>query len=81
MGYGDLFQSSNAPQITDDHYWVNVQAKIPTVDIINLPGNRGGFGKYHHTHADDIDNIDPRTLRVVGQVVTAVVYKTYDRSI
>ena len=81
MGYGDLFQNFNAPQITDDHYWINVQAKIPTVDIINLPENRGGFGKYHHTHADDIDNIDPRTLRVVGQVVTAVVYKSYDQSI
>lgn len=81
MGYGDLFQNFNAPPITDDHYWVNVQAQIPTVDIINLPGNRGEFGKYHHTHADDIDIIDPRTLRVVGQVVTAVVYKSYDQSI
>ena len=45
------------------------------IDIINQkPGDRSSFGDYHHTHDDDIDIISKRTLRVVGQVVTAALY-------
>jgi len=48
---------------------------MPMVDIINRPGANFGFGKYHHTHADNMDIIDVNTLNAVGQVVTAVIYK------
>lgn len=76
MGYGDLFQNYNSGAIADDHYYINRIAKIPMVDIINRPmKTESGFGDYHHTHEDNIDVIDPRTLRVVGQVVTAVLYR------
>lgn len=83
MGYGDLFQKVPHGQITDDHYFVN-QTGIKMVDIINLPGAPGGeedsFGHYHHTHEDNMDNIDKEVLRKVGQVVTAVLYKSSDGS-
>ncbi|MEL6123528.1 MAG: M28 family peptidase [Bacteroidota bacterium] len=76
MGYSDLFQDFNAGSVMDDHFYINRLAQIPMTDIINIsPENRRSFGYYHHTHDDDIDIIDPRTLRVVGQVVTAVLYK------
>ena len=62
--------------MTDDHYYVNTILRIPTIDIINRPvgTTKHGFGHYHHTHKDDIDIVDKRTLKVVGQVVTAVIY-------
>jgi len=48
---------------------------IKMIDIISQPNdNRSSFGDYHHTHDDNIDIISKRTLRVVGQVVTAVLY-------
>jgi len=72
MGYGDLFQSVKAGQITDDHLYMHYGG-IPTVDIINLPTET--FGQYHHTHDDNMDNIDKNVLRKVGQVVTAVLYR------
>ncbi|NND09357.1 MAG: peptidase, partial [Saprospiraceae bacterium] len=33
------------------------------------------FGHYHHTSDDDMDVIDRNTLRAVGQVVLALLYK------
>ena len=81
MGYGDLFQNRTIGGITDDHYYININLGIPTLDIINTSGGgSGSFARYHHTHQDDISVINKRNLRVVGQVVTAVVYKTYDRT-
>ena len=34
-----------------------------------------GFGAYWHTLDDNMDVIDKRTLRAVGQTVLAVVYR------
>ncbi len=76
MGYSDYFQNFPAGSVTDDHYFVNVHAQIPMLDIINMsPVDRRSFGTYHHTHEDDIDIISERTLKVVGQVVTAALYR------
>ncbi len=72
MGYGDLFQSVKAGSITDDHLHM-YYGGIPTVNIINLPTET--FGHYHHTHDDNVENIDKNVLRKVGQVVTAVLYR------
>ena len=81
MGYSDLFQNFKAGGIEDDHYYINTIAKIPMIDIINLkPDDRQSFGDYHHTHDDDLSIISKRSLRVVGQVVTAVLYKESEGS-
>ena len=80
MGYSNMFVDDDTGAITDDHYFVNVIAGIPMVDIINQPVNsKTGFGSYWHTHDDDMDVIDKRSLQVVGQVVTAAVYKTNNK--
>jgi glutaminyl-peptide cyclotransferase len=81
MGYGDYFTSTPTGEIIDDHYYVNSIAKIPMVNIINRPLKTDhGFGHYHHTHEDNLEIIDKRTLEVVGKVVTAVIYKENHRS-
>ncbi len=79
MGYGGFFVNENTGPITDDHYYVNVIAGIPMIDIINRPHTTTtGFGHYWHTHDDTIDVISKTTLRAVGQVVLAVTFKTSD---
>lgn len=77
MGYGHYFDMTRTPGgVTDDHVFVNTIAKIPMIDIINKPPNSAtGFGHYWHTHKDNMEVIDKRTLGAVGQVVTAVVFK------
>lgn len=79
MGYGGFFVNDVTGPITDDHYFVNVIAGIPMIDIINRPRTTAtGFGHYWHTHDDTIDVISKTTLRAVGQVVLAVTFKTSD---
>jgi hypothetical protein len=79
MGYSDYFQNFDAGDVMDDHYYVIMYAQIPMIDIINMsPVNRRNFGDHHHTMDDNIEIIDKRTLKVVGQVVTASVYKYSD---
>ena len=76
MGYGNHFVDAASGAIADDHYYVNTIAQIPMIDIINRqPDTQTGFGKYWHTHNDNMDVIDKRTLRAVGQVVLAVIYR------
>ena len=76
MGYGNFFLDKNTGPLTDDHLFVNQIAKIPMIDIINLPNtNPKPFVDHWHTVEDTIDKIDPRTLRAVGQVVLAVIYR------
>jgi len=76
MGYSDMFVNENTKGLTDDHVYVNQIGQVPMIDIINQPReSKTGFMGCWHTHCDDISIIDKRSLRVVGQVVTAVIYK------
>ncbi len=76
MGYSDMFSMETTGNLVDDHYFVNTIAGIPMIDIINYtPGEDNGFADHWHTHNDDISAINKRTLKAVGQVVTAAIYK------
>ena len=76
LGYGRHFIFEESPKITDDHFYVNTIAKIPTIDIIEYdPNTKNGFNKYWHTHGDDMNNIDKNTLNAVGQTLIDVIYK------
>lgn len=78
MGYGMYFVNDPAPPVTDDHRFINEYARIPTINIINKPlGSQTGFGPHWHTHGDDLEVIDQRTMKAVGQVVLAVIYNSY----
>lgn len=73
-GYGYYFVDAEVDGITDDHYWVNKVAGIPTADIINVSPVTGAFGSHHHTHNDNLSIIDTNTLKAVGQTVLEVVF-------
>jgi len=74
LGFSDFFIQKDAPEITDDHAFVNVNAGIPMIDIIEFSPDFG-FSHYHHTHQDNMELIDPRTLKAVGETVLFTVYQ------
>jgi len=79
MGYGNFFVDDKTKMLIDDHLFINRLTGIPTIDIINRPeGSATGFGHYWHTVKDNMDVIDKRTLRAVGQTVLAVLYRESD---
>jgi len=76
LGYNDYFVNRQGGATTDDHYFVNTIAKIPSIDIIHLDRetNNGAFFEHWHTTNDNMESIDKTTLKMVGHVVMTVVY-------
>ena len=74
LGHSDFFIQKDSPEILDDHVFVNANAGIPMIDIIDFSPDYG-FGHYHHTHQDNMELIDARTLRAVGETVLYTVYQ------
>jgi len=76
LGYSTYFTETKSGPITDDHYFVNTVAGLPMIDIIGKSTTtRTGFGAHWHTHNDNMDVIDIRTLRAVGQTLLEVIYR------
>lgn len=78
MGQGDFFVDREVGFYTDDHRFIIENTNIPMIDVINIKGN-GEFGSYHHTHADNLEIVDKKTLQAVGQVILATIYKESNR--
>lgn len=74
IGHGRYFVTTQPGSITDDHYYVNVTAKIPMIDILHFDPVNGYFGDFHHSTKDNMDIIDKNTLKAVGETVLYVVY-------
>ena len=74
LGYTQYFvdELSRGPMI-DDHLVVNKVAKIPTIDLINHPTDTY-FGRYWHTHNDNMSVIDRETLKAVGQTLLSLLH-------
>lgn len=75
LGYASTFINEQAGAITDDHLYMN-RVGIPSIDIIHIDPNSGtGFFPQWHTVGDNMAQIDPYTLGVVGQTVLTVIYE------
>ncbi|MCS6905941.1 MAG: M28 family peptidase [Bacteroidia bacterium] len=75
IGYGGFFPIyRHEGEIIDDHYFINTIAQIPYVDIIHLSMKNGSFFPHWHTHRDNLEVIDIRTLKAVGQTVLTVIF-------
>ena len=75
-GYGSQFSYQMSDEIIDDHLYINRDAHIPMVDIIEYePSDGAYFSPTWHTHDDNIQNIDKATLKAVGQTVLNVIYQ------
>jgi hypothetical protein len=77
IGFSSYFLYADGGYITDDHVYPNRILNIPCIDIINTnPANpRSGFPDHWHTHRDNMDVIDRKTLKAVGQTLLEVLYK------
>lgn len=71
LGYTTSFIPNVSGAVLDDHYYINTLAAIPTIDIIDYNQNRG-FPSTWHTINDTPDNIDKKTLQMVGEVLLRV---------
>ena len=77
MGYDEAFTNELGDPINDDHIYMIHYAGIPAIDIIHLVGDEDRtscFFKHWHTVNDNIEQIDVKTLQMVGNVVMQVVY-------
>lgn len=76
LGYSNYFITTNSPGIMDDHIFVNRDAKIPMIDIVEYKSNSPSyyFGDYHHTKNDNMSIIDKQTLQAVGETVLYTIY-------
>jgi uncharacterized protein YceK len=79
IGFSNYFSNQNTAALTDDHYYINKIAKIPTIDIIAYDGASPShlFPVYWHTHSDNMSVIDKSTLEAVGKTLLYTIYK-YD---
>ena len=76
LGYSDYFWYYESPEIVDDHTYINHLTRIKMIDIIEHdPEGDSYFGSYWHTHQDNMDIIDKRTLKAVGQTLVEVIYR------
>lgn len=76
LGYGAYFSNvATNGGITDDHLYVNEIARIPSINIIHYHPQLNDFGSFHHTHRDNMEIIDRKTLKAVGQTVLEVIYR------
>lgn len=76
LGYDKVFINQDGGATTDDHYFVNKYAKIPSIDIIHLDAEsvNGTFFDQWHTTSDNMEQIDKESLKIVGEVLLNVVY-------
>lgn len=78
-GFSRYFVFGDGGAIEDDHYYVNVNAKIPMVNIIDMIPNgadlNDAFKSYHHRPSDNMDIISKGTLNAVGTTVINLLYR------
>ncbi|GMR14293.1 MAG: M28 family peptidase [Gemmatimonadota bacterium] len=73
LGYGRYFPIEVGQRVNDDHVSLN-EAGVPTVDIIDF--DYGPQNSLWHTIDDTPENTSAATLRIVGEVVAEVVYRS-----
>jgi len=78
-GFSRYFIFGDGGAIEDDHYYVNVNAKIPMVNIIDMipdgVDRSDAFKPYHHRPQDNMDIISTETLNAVGTTVVHLIYR------
>lgn len=73
-GHANRFPNQTGSALTDDHLFLN-RAGIPAIDIVeNRNPATGSFNPTWHTMDDNITNIDPATVGIVGQIVLNVLH-------
>ena len=76
LGYGIHFPVAELDiSSIDDHYFIMKIAGIPMVEIIDRNEITGDFFPHWHKTTDDLSQIKPEILKMVGQVVLEVLLR------
>ena len=79
LGYLSAFPKyPEANWITDDH--VPFRNLMPTLDLIINFYNPSSGWDYHHTHQDNLDNIDEDSLRITGSTIESFLYSYHGKT-
>ncbi len=73
IGYSEFFTEDKTGPTIDDHYFINRDAHIPTIDIVHYEVLNRDYAYFHHKHSDNMSIIDKNMLKIVGQVVLATI--------
>lgn len=74
LGFGAYFSYNRTLGIFDDHVPL-IAAGIPTINILHQDiQTQTLFAKYWHTHEDNLDIVDAKSLEATGQTVLQVIY-------
>lgn len=76
IGSASTFVDQPTDAILDDHLYVNQIANIPTIDIVQNNPDCSFFPLWH-TLADNLDAIEPRSMKTVADVVMKTIYGDY----
>ncbi|MEX0995209.1 MAG: M28 family peptidase, partial [Balneolaceae bacterium] len=71
------FLDEEGALISDDHVIIERLTDIRMIDIIHHRRSANGsavFPPYWHTHGDDMDIIDKKTLQAVGDLMVELIY-------
>lgn len=75
LGYQQTFINKETYFVgIDDHQPINELLGIPSIDIIHYEETTGNFHHSWHTHQDNMDVIDKKTLKIVGETLLAVIF-------
>ncbi len=75
LGHGGTFVNYQGGSLVDDHYFINTIIGIPTLDIIHYnASDKTGFGDFWHTHKDNMESIDKKSLNAVGETLLKAVF-------
>jgi len=74
LGHSNYFSLQNTSHVgEDDHLYINKIAEIPSIDIIQYDPSTRAFAPHWHTHDDNMEVIDKKTLQAVGETILATV--------
>jgi len=81
QGFSKYFSFDKTNAIVDDHVYINEISGIPCIDIVHYDFTTPShFGKFWHTHDDNMEIIDKNTLRAVGQTLLEVIFQENNAS-
>lgn len=75
IGFKNYFETKQSRPIFHDHVVISQNTNIPSIIIIdNSPDRKIAFNETWHTQNDNIDNIDKKILKAVGETVLEFVF-------
>ena len=77
LGYGNAFPLNPTKMAVIDDHLAFKDYGVPVMDLIIDFIN--GNWEYHHTHSDNLDNLDPISLKITGQTLESYLKSLHEQ--